>query len=317
MKRVPTNNRSAHITRRDSILSAISAISAVIVLIASAGTARADELSTARDLYASAAYEEALAALNRARAAGVAPSDAFAVEQYRAFCLLALGRSAEAQTAIEGVVAANPLYQPASDVSPRVRAAFSEVRRRVLPTIIPKQYAQAKAAFDRKDFTAAAAGFAGVLKVLGDPDVSQAVAQPPLSDLRTLAMGFQELSARAAEPPPAPTPPPAPKPLPAPVAPASPRVYTAVDARVVAPSTIRQDLPTFSGRLARSTTGALEIIIDERGLVEWATIRQSVHTAYDRLAVDAVRNWRYKPATVDGVPVKFKKIIQIAIKPTT
>jgi len=296
-------------------------ICAVLVLAASAGTARADELATARDLYASAAYEEALAALNRARAAGVAPSDAFAVEQYRAFCLLALGRGPEAQSAIEGLVVANPLYQPsASDVSPRVRTAFSEVRQRLLPTIIPQQYALAKAAFDKKDYGAAAAGFTKVLKVLGDPDVGHAATQPPLSDLRTLATGFRELSARAAEPPPAPAPPPppvlaAPAPPPAPVRPAAPRIFTAVDPRVIAPSTIRQDLPTFTGRLSASTTGALEVVIDERGFVEMATIRQSVNNAYDRLAVDATRNWRYRPATLDGVPVKFRKIIQIAIKP--
>jgi protein TonB len=145
------------------------------------------------------------------------------------------------------------------------------------------------------------------------------VAQPPLSDLRTLATGFQELSVKAVEPPPAPAPPPvaASAPPPAPLSPAPPRIYTSVDLKVIAPSTVRQDLPTFTGRLSRSTTGALEIVIDERGLVEMATIRQSVNLAYDRLAVDATRNWRYKPATVDGVPVKFKKIIQIAIKPAT
>lgn len=295
------------------------AICAVIVLAASAGTARADDLATARDLYASAAYEEALEALNRARAAGVAPSDAFAVEQYRAFCLLALGRGTEAQSAIEGLVVANPLYQPStSDVSPRVRTAFSEVRRRLLPTIISQQYAQAKAEFDKKDFAAATAGFTKVLKALGDPDVSHAAAQPPLADLRTLATGFQELSAKAAEPPPpAPAPPPAPEPKPAYVPPAPARVYTAADPRVEAPSTVRQDLPRFTGRLARLTTGAVEVVINERGLVELATIRQSINIAYDRLAVDATRNWRYKPATVDGLPVKFKKIIQITIKPTT
>ena len=55
---------------------------------------------------------------------------------------------------------ANPLYQPStSDVSPRVRTAFSEVRRRLLPGIISQEYAQAKTAFDKKDFAAAAAGF--------------------------------------------------------------------------------------------------------------------------------------------------------------
>src|SRR5688572_18139217 len=269
-------------------------ICAVIVLAASAVTAHADELATARDLYASAAYEEALAALNRARAAGVAPSDAFAVEQYRAFCLLALGRTTEAQSSIEQLVVTNPLYLPSSDVSPRVRAAFSEVRRRLLPTIIPQQYAQAKASFDKKDFAAATALFARVLKVLSDPDVSHAAAQPPLSDLRTLATGFQELSAKAAEPPPAPAPPRAPEPPPAPVVPAPPRIYTAADPNVVAPSTVRQNLPQFVGRISGMATGALEVIINEKGLVETATIRESVNLAYDRLAVDATTNWRYK-----------------------
>jgi hypothetical protein len=300
------------------MLSTFVAISGVIVFAASAGTARADELSTARELYASAAYEEALAALNRARAIGVAPSDVFVVEQYRAFCLLALGRGPEAQSAIEALVVANPLYQPStSDVSPRVRTVFSEVRQRLLPTIIPQQYALAKAAFDKKDYAAAAAGFSKVLKVLGDPDVGPAAAQPPLSDLRTLAIGFQELSARAAEPPPAPVAPPAPAPPPAPVAPPPAQIYTAVEPSVVPPYTIRQDLPSFTGRLGGSMTGALEIIIDERGFVEMSTIRESINMSYDRLVVDATRNWRYRPATVDGVPVKFKKMIQIAIKPTS
>src|SRR5688572_23383189 len=138
-------------------------ISAVLVA-AMTGTAAgaADDLSTARDLYASAAYEEALVTLNRVRAAGAPPADAFAIEQYRAFCLLALGRGSEAQSAIEALVTADPLYQPASEVSPRVRAAFSDVRRRLLPAIIPQQYAKAKATFDRKDFAAAAEAFSRV-----------------------------------------------------------------------------------------------------------------------------------------------------------
>src|SRR5258705_2854529 len=116
----------------------LSAIVAGIVMATTGVVARAaDDLSTARDLYASAAYEEALAALNRVRAAGTPKADAFAVEQYRAFCLLALGRGIEAQSAIESLVVADPLYQPSSsDVSPRVRTAFSEVRRRLLPSII-------------------------------------------------------------------------------------------------------------------------------------------------------------------------------------
>ena len=94
------------------------------------------------------------------------------------------------------------------------------------------------------------------------------------------------------------------------------RIYTTADTKVAMPAVIRQDLPPFPGRLSEAFIGALEIIIDERGLVESATIRESVTPQYDRQAVDATRNWRYRPATLDGIPVKFRKIISIMIKPT-
>lgn len=300
-------------------------VSALIVVALTGVVARAaDDLATARDLYASAAYEEALAALNRVRAAGAPPADAFAVEQYRAFCLLALGRGNEAQSAIEALVMADPMYQPSSEVSPRVRTAFSDVRRRLLPSIIAQQYAKAKAAFDKKDYAVAAAGFSQVLHVMAEPEVVQLAGQPPLSDIRTLAAGFQELSAKAIPPPPLPVTPPPVAPtstraiVPA-APPALPRVYSAVDMKVVPPLSIRQDLPSFSGRVSESNspTGALEIIIDERGLVEYATMRESVTISYDRLAVDSTRNWRYRPATLDGLPVKFRKVIAITVKPTS
>jgi len=302
------------------------AISAAMVMAISGSVSgiagAADDLSAARDLYASAAYEEALAALNRVRAAGAPATDAFAVEQYRAFCLLALGRGSEAQSSIEALVMADPLYQPSSEVSPRVRTAFSEVRRRLLPSIIPQQYAKAKAAFDRKDYVAASAGFGQVLKVMADPEVVQMAGQPPLSDIKTLATGFQELSTKAIPPPPLavapapiPTAAPVPTAVPAAVAPALARIYTASDTKVLMPAAIKQDLPPFSGRVSDTSVGALEIVINERGQVESATIRESVSPAYDRLAVDAARGWRFKPAMLDGVPVKFRKLISITVKP--
>ena len=88
-----------------------------------------DSIAAARDLYASAAYEDALAVLNRLRAAGQTGHDAEAVEEYRAFCLLALGRSTEAQDAIAAVVTAEPSFNPSgAEVSPRIRTAFSDDR---------------------------------------------------------------------------------------------------------------------------------------------------------------------------------------------
>jgi TonB family protein len=289
-----------------------------VVLMTAASAFAQDSLASARDLYASAAYEDALAVLNRLHTTDQRPADGRIIEQYRAFCLLALGRGTEAEHAIEAVVSAEPTYHPSNaDVSPRVRTAFSDVRRRMLPSIIQQSYAEAKAAFDRREFAAAADKFGKVLDALADPDVGAAAKQPPLSDLHTLAVGFHDLAVQAsAPPPPVPTPAPA-APVQTPVssAPAPKKIYTIVDTEVVPPTTINQSMPMYPTRPVPPGKGTLEIVIDESGMVESALIRASVNSLYDMLAVQATRAWRYKPATVNGVPVKFRKDIVITLKP--
>ena len=293
----------------------IGSLVAAIVLTAASVQAQDGELAAARDLYASAAYDDALAVLNRLRSSDHAPSQSRAIEQYRAFCLLALGRAADAEQAIEAVVAAEPSFNPSDgDVSPRVRSAFTTVRRRMLPVIIQQKYAQAKAAFDRKEFAAATDGFGQVLAALADQDVAAEVNLPPLSDLRMLVVGFAELSARAAAPPPQPPPVQVAAPPPPPRLPAPPRIYTAADSNVVQPAIINQALPLVPGQVAIPRTGMLEMVIDEAGTVESAVMGASVTPAYDALVVAATRAWRYKPATLNGAPVKFRKILQINIK---
>jgi len=285
---------------------------AAIVLTAASVQAQDGELAAARDLYASAAYDDALAVLNRLRSSDHPPSQSRAIEQYRAFCLLALGRAADAEQAIEAVVTAEPSYNPSdSDASPRVRSAFTTVRRRMLPVIIQQKYGQAKAAFDRKEFAAAADGFGQVLAALEDQDVAAEAKQPPLSDLRMLVLGFAELSARAATPPPPPPPVQVAAPPPSPPA---PRIYTAADSNVVPPGTISQVLPSFPGQAVVPRAGMLDVVIDEAGTVESAVMRTSVTSTYDALVVAATNSWRFKPATVNGTPVKFRKIVQINIR---
>ena len=125
-----------------------------------------DVVGPARDLYASARYDEALAVLNDLRPADAASavSDRKSIEQYRSLCLLALGRGTEAESAIAAVVTADPAYQPGEvEASPRVRTAFSDVRRRLLPDIASAGYVQAKSAFDSKEYATAAQQFRQVI----------------------------------------------------------------------------------------------------------------------------------------------------------
>jgi TonB family protein len=274
-------------------------------------------LGAAKDLYASARYDEALAVLNGLRSADRV--DRRSVEQYRSLCLIALGRGAEAETAIAAVVTADPMYQPGeADASPRVRATFSDVRRRLLPDIARAQYTGAKASYDRREWPAAAQQFGLVLALLDDPDMGGR-----LPDLRVLAAGFLELSAKAAEPPPPPPPaaepkpepPAAPEPPPAPAAPDAAKIYTIDEAGVVAAAAIKQDIPRVPAALIPMSRprGLLEVVVDEQGRVISMAVRASIHPTYDHQLLAAARDWKYRPATFNGQPVKFRRIIQIAV----
>jgi len=273
----------------------------------------AESLALARDLYGAAEYDHALEILDRLHtsAVPVLGGDVATMEQYRALCLLALGRSADAEQAIAALVLADPAFVPSDSVmSPRLRATFREVRTRTLPATVQRQYDAAKAAFDRHEFAAAAVGFSGVLRTLSDPDLAQASTVPPLSDIKTLSQGFRDLSTSASAPPPS-APVSAPPTIPQP---APPRIFSADDTDVVAPVSERQMLPQFPAQLTANRNGVLEVVIDERGAVESAVIRVSINPRYDRLVLDAARSWHYRPATREGMPVKYRKALQIAVK---
>ena len=124
---------------------------------------RENPLTAARDLYASARYDEALAVLNGLPSDAVA-TDRKSIEQYRSLCLLALG------TRRRGREAHRRRGHGRSDVhagrSRRIAAraqAFSEVRQRLLPQIASNRYAAAKAAYDRKDYSSAETQFRSLL----------------------------------------------------------------------------------------------------------------------------------------------------------
>ena len=277
-----------------------------------------DSLEAARQLYASAEYTSALSMLNALSNVDSPREERRAIALYRTLCLLAVGRGQEADRAIESMVSADPLYRPdADEIPPRMRTAIAEARKRMLPAILQEKYKDSKAAFDRQDFSRAAFGFKEMLDGLADPDISVAASQSPLADLKTLAIGFHELSSKALVPAPAATPAKAEALLP-PGPPATiqaPKLYTADDHDVVPPRAIRQEIPAFPGKVTMTKTGVLELVIDRSGNVESAMMRVPVNAQYDRMATTAAKNWQYQPATVDGSPVKFVKRIQVTLVP--
>jgi hypothetical protein len=291
-------------------------ICAVILLISIAFSARAyaaeGTLAAARDLYVSASYDDALAMLGALAGGTRSVEEQQSIDLYRTLCLVALGRTADADRVIEGMLMRQPLYRASNEeLSPRVQSAFQNARKRMLPAMIQKEYAQAKDAFDNKDWPVAAAGFADVLKSVADPDIAPLAGAPPLSDLRQLASGFRDLSVKM-------IPPPAPTPEPKPVRPVR-SVYSPEDRDVLAPVALQQRVPKYPAAVTRPLGGVIEFVVDENGAVQTPKMQVSIDSSYDQMVIAAAKKWSYQPATLDGKPVKYIKrlTISVAVSPVT
>src|ERR1051325_4202951 len=119
----------------------------VALSMTGAAVAQNDPLETARELYAAAACEEALSELTRIGKSVPEPAAAHEVDAYRAFCLMALGRTSEAESVAESLICADPTLtiDKYSDASPRIASMFTTVRKRVLPQLIRDEYRSARA----------------------------------------------------------------------------------------------------------------------------------------------------------------------------
>ena len=285
---------------------------ALVMLLLSAATAAAqDGLTHARGLYESAAYEEALVELGRLKA-DANPAAMAEIDRYRALCLMALSRSSEADKVIESIVTNDPLYLPAAtEAAPRVRAAFSAVRQRVLPGVARQLYVDAKALFDRKAYPEAVQALERTVKVIDNVDAAN---QSDLADLRLLAAGFLELSRASAAAPAAPaadTPTASTPPQPAPAAAALPPTTNLV--------VLKQDVPPLPFSLAsagkQEYRGLIEVDIDETGKVTDVRLLQSIHSLYDVMLITAARQWAYEPPRVAGKPTTSRKRVEIVLRP--
>jgi TonB family protein len=293
--------------------------SVVLVLTAFARIVSAGDdasLDRAKSLYASAAYDEALTVLDQVSATP-ATDDRMTIAAYRVYCLLALDRQEEARASIDRLLRQSPLFVPSdNEASPRIQTVFRDVRRAALPKIVRERYADAKAAFDRKD-SQTARQFDDLLTLLDDPDLKDWSAA---ADLRSVASAFRDLAKAVAAAPISPAP--AARSTEPPLQPAlePPDItYTSTDADVTPPVALSQRAPQWrpsSREATQEYRGVLRLLIDRSGAVLSATMPTGTRPAYDDALVRAAREWKFQPAQKQGRPVKYLKIIEIRLAPS-
>ena len=267
-----------------------------------APVAAQETLQQVKDLYANAAYEDALGVLSRLQS----PELRLEIERYRVFCLIALDRTAEAETAIQSMLAEDPLFTP-DDAAPRVVELFKRVKRQATPQLARTLYSDGKAAMERKDKDVAVRKFEQLLQLTDDASVRSDVL---VSELRLLAAGFLDL-ARAASP--------APEKANGGAATTAAGAAPAPPAVVTPPIPVRQDLPRWvpydAATKQAEYKGAVKVTISVDGRVESAAIVTPTDRRYDRELLNAARGWTYQPATRNGVPVPSEKVVSVHLRP--
>jgi tetratricopeptide (TPR) repeat protein len=284
----------------------------------SVGAVAQSDLSEAKTQYEEAAYDDALTTLTKASVS--TPADRVQLEQYRALCLIALGRLPEAERAVVALVEADPTYVPPSSVaSPRVLAIVADIRRKELPGVTRRVLDSGRAAYEAKNVALAQRQFDLLLKLLDDPAME---GRPEREDLRTVAKGFSTLLVAA---PPAlrPAPPAEPERSPAPSSSpaASPSSPPAAASPFVPAVVIQETLPIWTPpnpSIARNEyNGAVKVRIGTDGRVKAASIDRPSHPAYDAVLLNTARSWLYKPATQNGTPIESERVIAVRLRPRT
>jgi TonB family protein len=182
----------------------------------------------------------------------------------------------------------------------------TKVRQKLLPTIARRVFTEGRERYNEKQNEEAVKRFSLVLTLLKDPAFTDLNAK---QDLETLATGFIDLAKASSTPvtvvaaPPEPAPPAA---APAAAAPA-------VAPRVVPPVALVQTVPPMPTDIAARVGAKLVMVvqIDAAGRVTSATVKESAHPRYDRLVTLATRDWRYTPATLNGLAIASEQVVTV------
>jgi hypothetical protein len=91
--------------------------------------------------------------------------------------------------------------------------------------------------------------------------------------------------------------------------------FDAGDKDVVPPQAMSQEISGWWGAMgeppAGTPLGAIDLVIDDAGRVVEARIYRSVNRLFDAVLLQSAKQWRYRPASRGGRPVRYRRITSI------
>jgi hypothetical protein len=91
-------------------------------------------------------------------------------------------------------------------------------------------------------------------------------------------------------------------------------VFSAADEAVAPPTLVSPKLKTpLERKEGAEDLSTIDLVISDAGNVESVKLASPVRDYREAMMLSAVKAWRFKPATIDGLPVRYRLRIYISV----
>jgi hypothetical protein len=91
-------------------------------------------------------------------------------------------------------------------------------------------------------------------------------------------------------------------------------IYSGDDSEVIPPVALHPKMPAvLPPGVRQDSLGVMTLVISETGEVESVKLNMPVRRMIDIMTLSAAKTWRFAPALKDGKPVRYRKLIWIAV----
>lgn len=246
-------------------------------------------------------YEQTLQELDSVSLADLSDGEKLEVHKYRAFSYIALGDNEHAQREFSDLLSIDPEHEfDTSLVSPKIIAQFDAAKK----TLVGSLFAEGKTAYFAKDYQTAANLMDRILRLEPANELAKEYRQLSAEQI-TLTEKLASIEARESVAKEEPEPEPEEEP--------EDRIYHLAEG-ITPPVLIKRVDPAYPPldfQMRRRGRVVLLLLIGKDGSIEQARVVRSVNHRIDAAALKAVEQWRYKPASLKGTPVRVSHVIAI------